>query len=56
MTVVALLRFLPLALLLSSSFVTAADKPFVARDLIGMVHSPRTPKGPPQVQMARCTR
>ncbi|AKO05668.1 SMP-30/gluconolactonase/LRE family protein [Xanthomonas oryzae pv. oryzicola] len=35
MTVVAHLRFLPLALLLSSSFVIAADKPFVARDLIG---------------------
>ncbi|WGY43822.1 SMP-30/gluconolactonase/LRE family protein [Xanthomonas oryzae] len=35
MTVVARLRFLPLALLLSSSFVIAADKPFVARDLIG---------------------
>ncbi|KGR41110.1 SMP-30/gluconolactonase/LRE family protein [Xanthomonas vasicola] len=35
MTLVGRLRFLPLALLLSSSFVIAANKPFVARDLIG---------------------
>ncbi|CAE6722734.1 SMP-30/gluconolactonase/LRE family protein [Xanthomonas arboricola] len=35
MTAVARRRFLPLALLLSSSLATAADAPFVARDLIG---------------------
>lgn len=35
MTVVAHLGRLPLALLLSSSLAIAADKPFVARDLIG---------------------
>ncbi|QJD66773.1 SMP-30/gluconolactonase/LRE family protein [Xanthomonas campestris pv. badrii] len=35
MTVVTRLRFLPLALLLSSSLAIAADTPFVARDLIG---------------------
>ncbi|WP_311239760.1 MULTISPECIES: SMP-30/gluconolactonase/LRE family protein [unclassified Xanthomonas] len=35
MTAAARHRFLPLALLLSSSLATAADPPFVARDLIG---------------------
>ncbi|MCC4618672.1 SMP-30/gluconolactonase/LRE family protein [Xanthomonas cassavae CFBP 4642] len=35
MTAVTRLRFLPLALLLSSSLAIAADTPFVARDLIG---------------------
>ncbi|WP_115561368.1 SMP-30/gluconolactonase/LRE family protein [Xanthomonas arboricola] len=35
MTAAARHRFLPLALLLSSSLATASDPPFVARDLIG---------------------